>query len=111
MATIVARAPDLSLMRRLALATAAATAGALAVAAVASRRREPGGAATHLRRSRSSRNAQLAGVGTRLGAATAANRARRVFALSAERRQQLDAELELATASEVAAALGNMKGA
>jgi len=38
-----------------------------------------------------------------------ANRARRVFA-SAERKEALDAELELRTASDVAATLGNMKG-
>ena len=40
----------------------------------------------------------------------ATNRARRVFA-SAERKEALDAELELRTAEDVAATLGNMKGA
>ncbi len=63
-----------------------------------------------LRTGRGARNAQLAAVGGRLGARTAANKARRVFA-SAERKEQLDVELELATAAEVTAALGNMKGA
>lgn len=63
-----------------------------------------------LRTGRAGRNAQLAGVGGRLGAITAANKAKRVFA-SAERKEELDAELELATAAEVTAALGNMKGA
>ncbi len=63
-----------------------------------------------MRTGRSARNRQLAGVGARLGAATATNKAQRIFA-SAERKQQLDAELELATAAEVTAALGNMKGA
>ena len=56
------------------------------------------------------RNAQLAVMGTRLSGAYAANRARRVFA-SAERREQLDEALQLRTAEQVAATLGNMKGA
>jgi predicted unusual protein kinase regulating ubiquinone biosynthesis (AarF/ABC1/UbiB family) len=73
---------------------------------VATRRRP----AELLRTGRAARNAQLAAVGGRLGAATATNKARRIFA-SAERKEELDAELELATAAEVAAALGNMKGA
>jgi predicted unusual protein kinase regulating ubiquinone biosynthesis (AarF/ABC1/UbiB family) len=45
-----------------------------------------------------------------MGGAYAAHRARRVFA-SAERRAELDAELQLRTAEEVAATLGNLKGA
>jgi predicted unusual protein kinase regulating ubiquinone biosynthesis (AarF/ABC1/UbiB family) len=56
------------------------------------------------------RNAQLAGMGTRLTGAYAANRARRVFA-SEERRSELDTALQLRTAEEVAATLGNLKGA
>jgi predicted unusual protein kinase regulating ubiquinone biosynthesis (AarF/ABC1/UbiB family) len=63
-----------------------------------------------LRTGRGARNAQLAAVGGRLGAVTAKNRAQRVFA-SAARKEELDTELELATAAEVTAALGNMKGA
>jgi predicted unusual protein kinase regulating ubiquinone biosynthesis (AarF/ABC1/UbiB family) len=81
---------------------------------VAASRRRPVQAtsanASVMRTGQASRNAQLAGVGARLGAATAKNKAQRVFA-SAERKQELDTELELATAAEVAAALGNMKGA
>ena len=56
------------------------------------------------------RNAQLAGMSSRLTGAYAANRARRVFA-SEERRAELEAELQLRTAEEVAATLGNLKGA
>jgi predicted unusual protein kinase regulating ubiquinone biosynthesis (AarF/ABC1/UbiB family) len=56
------------------------------------------------------RGAEVARLGTRVGATVAANRARRVF-VSAERKSALDAELELRTAEDVAATLGNMKGA
>jgi predicted unusual protein kinase regulating ubiquinone biosynthesis (AarF/ABC1/UbiB family) len=56
------------------------------------------------------RNLAVAGLGARIGAATAANKAQRVFA-SAERRQELDERLQLQTAEQVAAALGSMKGA
>jgi predicted unusual protein kinase regulating ubiquinone biosynthesis (AarF/ABC1/UbiB family) len=56
-----------------------------------------------------SRGAEMARLGARVGSTVASNRARRVFA-SAERKEALDAELELRTAEEVAATLGNMKG-
>lgn len=56
------------------------------------------------------RNAKLAGVGARTGAGFVTYRARRAFA-SAERRDALDTEFELRTAEQVAAALGDMKGA
>jgi predicted unusual protein kinase regulating ubiquinone biosynthesis (AarF/ABC1/UbiB family) len=56
------------------------------------------------------RNAQAAGLAVGLGTAAAANRARRVFA-SAARKEALDAELELRTEEQVAATLGQMKGA
>lgn len=62
---------------------------------------------------RSARVRRVAGVGTmasRVGVSAATNRARRVFA-SAERAKELDAELELKSAQQVAATLGNMKGA
>ena len=62
-----------------------------------------------MRTGQAARNAQVATVAARLGAAGASNRARRVFA-SAERKQELDAELELRTAAEVTQALGDMKG-
>lgn len=52
----------------------------------------------------------MAAVGSRIGTAVAANRARRVFA-SAERKERLDRELELHTSEQVAQALGSMKGA
>jgi predicted unusual protein kinase regulating ubiquinone biosynthesis (AarF/ABC1/UbiB family) len=56
------------------------------------------------------RTTELARLGSRVGTATVANRAQRVFA-SAARRAELDEALQLRTAEEVAAALGNMKGA
>jgi predicted unusual protein kinase regulating ubiquinone biosynthesis (AarF/ABC1/UbiB family) len=56
------------------------------------------------------RNVQLAALGARIGRRQATTRARQVFA-SAERREQLDEALQLRTAEEVAATLGNMKGA
>ena len=56
------------------------------------------------------RRARLAAVGARAGADWATHRARRVFA-SAERKVELDTAFELRTAEQVAAALGEMKGA
>ena len=64
----------------------------------------------HLRSRPTGRNAQLAALGARIGRRQAVNRARRAFA-SAERREELDEALQLETAEEVAATLGNMKGA
>ena len=61
-------------------------------------------------RTRAARNAELARVGTRAGRTYAFHKARRVFA-SAERKETLDAELQLRTAEQVADALGHMKGA
>jgi predicted unusual protein kinase regulating ubiquinone biosynthesis (AarF/ABC1/UbiB family) len=61
---------------------------------------------TLLRRSRRGEVALLAG---RVSRRAAVNRARSVFA-SAERREALDAELQLHTAEEVARTLGEMKG-
>ena len=64
-----------------------------------------------LRRStRARRNVQMARASSRVGMSVAATRARQVFA-SAERKEQLQAELELKTGQQVAEALGNMKGA
>ena len=62
------------------------------------------------RSARTRRNLEMARLGSRMGASYATNRAKRVFA-SAERREQLDAEFELRSAEQVAATLGNMKGA
>ena len=59
---------------------------------------------------RAGRSAEVARLASHVGATAASNRARRVFA-SAERREALDAELQLRTAEQVAEALGNLKGA
>jgi predicted unusual protein kinase regulating ubiquinone biosynthesis (AarF/ABC1/UbiB family) len=60
--------------------------------------------------SRASRSTELAKVGSKVGGAVAVTKARKVFA-SAERKQELDAQLEMKTAAQVAETLGNMKGA
>jgi predicted unusual protein kinase regulating ubiquinone biosynthesis (AarF/ABC1/UbiB family) len=57
-----------------------------------------------------SRNLRLARLGAKTTGGYAAHRARRVFA-SAERREVLDREHEIRSAEQVAAELGNMKGA
>lgn len=62
------------------------------------------------RRSRFSRNATLVRTGATATARLAVHRARRTFA-AAERREALDRSFELATAEQVAATLGNLKGA
>ncbi|MDQ3738674.1 MAG: AarF/ABC1/UbiB kinase family protein [Actinomycetota bacterium] len=61
-------------------------------------------------RSRRRRNVELAGLGVNVGSAYATARARKLFA-SAERRVEIDEALRLRTAEQVAARLGNMKGA
>lgn len=80
-------------------------AGALALAGgwVALRR-------TDVFESRLGRTAEMAKAGGRIGRRQAVHRARRAFA-SADRREALDRENEFRTAEDVAAALGNMKGA
>jgi predicted unusual protein kinase regulating ubiquinone biosynthesis (AarF/ABC1/UbiB family) len=60
--------------------------------------------------SRTGRTVEMARLGGRLGRRQAMHRARRAFA-SAERKESLDREHELRTAEDVAASLGNMKGA
>ncbi|CAN5804632.1 AarF/ABC1/UbiB kinase family protein [soil metagenome] len=60
--------------------------------------------------SRRARNVELAGLGVNLGGAYAAARARKLFA-SAQQRVEIDEALKLRTAEQVAARLGNMKGA
>ena len=62
------------------------------------------------RTNRVARAGELAKLTSRVGTATAANRAQKLFA-SPERRAELDEALQLRTAEEVATALGNMKGA
>ncbi len=56
------------------------------------------------------RNATVAGIGARSGGRWAATQARKTFA-SAERREALDAELQMKTTEDVVASLGNLKGA
>jgi len=56
------------------------------------------------------RNVQAARLAASLGGGAALHRARSAFA-SAERKEELDAELELRSAQQVAATLGQMKGA
>jgi hypothetical protein len=64
----------------------------------------------HLRSSRRQRNVDLVKLGASVGGAYAGTAARKLFA-SAERRLELDGELELRTAEMVAERLGHMKGA
>ena len=94
------------------VATGAAAAIAVAVARRRARERamgaEVGGPVHHA--SVASRNAALATMGARTGAGYVSHRARRAFA-SAERKDELDTEFEVRTATQVAEALGNMKGA
>jgi len=105
-------------MRRKVLAGALALVAGIGAVLFARRRDVPsdpvtggvGEASAGMRTTQRGRNAQLARLGGRLGRRAAMNRAQRLFA-GAERREHLDRELELATAEEVTAALGNMKGA
>ena len=60
--------------------------------------------------SRRARNAELARLGARVGRTYASTAARKVFA-SAPRAAELDRERELRTAADIAASLGQMKGA
>jgi predicted unusual protein kinase regulating ubiquinone biosynthesis (AarF/ABC1/UbiB family) len=62
------------------------------------------------KQSRSARNIELARLGLRIGATTATANARKLFA-DAERRIQLDEELKLRSAEQIAERLGQMKGA
>jgi predicted unusual protein kinase regulating ubiquinone biosynthesis (AarF/ABC1/UbiB family) len=62
------------------------------------------------RSGRSRRNLQLATLGARLGSDYATTAARKLFA-DAERKEQLDTDLQLRTAEAVAERLGHMKGA
>jgi predicted unusual protein kinase regulating ubiquinone biosynthesis (AarF/ABC1/UbiB family) len=82
-------------------------AGASVLGLVALRRRAPGPIGG---RNAVTRSARLARLGARTGGSVALHRARRAF-VSAERREVLDREHELRTAEQVAAELGQMKGA
>src|SRR3954451_11755500 len=93
--------------RRVLVGTAAA--GATAAVLLRSRRR-PSYAAAFVASERRVRNLRAARLAASLGGGAAVHRARSVFA-SAERKEELDAELELRSAQQVAATLGQMKGA
>lgn len=56
------------------------------------------------------RNVGLAGLGARIGGTYASTAARKTFA-SSQRREELDREREVRSAEQIAAQLGNMKGA
>ena len=58
---------------------------------------------------RARRASRVGGLAARAGATAALNRSQRVFA-SAERKEQLDRQLELKTAEQVSEVLGGMKG-
>lgn len=90
------------------LLTVAGIGGGIALTARLRRRRQPRGPVSTT--GRAERNAQLVGLGGRVGREVALHRARTVFA-SAPRRAELTAELQLRTADEVARTLGQMKGA
>src|SRR4051812_26538964 len=98
--------------RRAALTAAAAGMVAGAVAFVRRQRRQPlrHGAFVPVTGSRTARNARVARLGARRARASALYRARRTFA-SAPRRAELDTAHQLRTAEDVAAVLGEMKGA
>jgi predicted unusual protein kinase regulating ubiquinone biosynthesis (AarF/ABC1/UbiB family) len=94
-------------MRFRMLASGAVLAGAAAAVAARVRRRTAGPVSTT---SIAARNAQLAAIGARSGAAYAVHRTR-LAAAPRERREQLETEYQMRTAAQVADALGNMKGA
>jgi predicted unusual protein kinase regulating ubiquinone biosynthesis (AarF/ABC1/UbiB family) len=94
--------------RTLPLALVAGLGGAVLLVLVGRGRRRPRGAvrgATRLRR-----NLTVAGLVARASRRWALHQARRRF-VSAARREELDRTFQLRTAEEVAATLGNMKGA
>jgi predicted unusual protein kinase regulating ubiquinone biosynthesis (AarF/ABC1/UbiB family) len=93
--------------RRWPLALALGAAGAIAARRLGTRR---GSGAAIRRTTRRARNLELARLGVGVGGTYASVRARQVFA-SAERRAELDDQLRLRSAEQVAARLGNMKGA
>jgi predicted unusual protein kinase regulating ubiquinone biosynthesis (AarF/ABC1/UbiB family) len=96
-------------LRGLVAAAAVATTAAVVLAA-ARRRPRPTVAGPVSGTGFVSRNLRLARLGAKTTGGYAAHRARRVFA-SAERRDELDREHEIRSAEQVAAELGNMKGA
>src|SRR4051794_36962664 len=98
--------------RRLAalLATAAATAGAVVLIVRGRRHLSRNAGFVQVVGSRRQRTGRIARLGARRASAVAWHRARRTFA-SVPRRADLDAAHQLRTAEDVAAVLGEMKGA
>ena len=92
--------------RRLAITALLAATAAVLVARL--RRTRLGGPIN--RTSRAGRNLELARLGAADGSTYASTGARKLFA-SAERRAELDDAAQLRSAEQVAARLGNMKGA
>ncbi len=103
-------------MRKATTAASIVTLGVAVAAVRAARRRWPDRATSPLRDlafvrdSVMSRNGRLAAIGARAGARQALHSARRVAA-SPERRTELDLEHQIRTATDVANALGELKGA
>src|SRR5436305_7900894 len=93
--------------RQVLVGGAAVGAAAAIVGVLRSRQRSPSAFVASERRVR---NVQAARLAASLGGGAAVHRARSLFA-SAARREELDAQLELRSAEQVAATLGQMKGA
>src|SRR3954452_6785407 len=93
-----------------ALGAAAAAAGAAVLIVRDRRRRSRKAGFVQVVGSRAARTGRIARLGARRASATAWHQARRTFA-SAPRRVQLDEEQQLRSAQDVAAVLGEMKGA
>jgi predicted unusual protein kinase regulating ubiquinone biosynthesis (AarF/ABC1/UbiB family) len=88
----------------------AAGAGYLAVRRAGTQRDRAAGRGPVTSSTRAARTVEMARIGTSAAAGTAVHRARRALA-PPERREALDEAHQLRTAEQVAAALGNMKGA
>jgi predicted unusual protein kinase regulating ubiquinone biosynthesis (AarF/ABC1/UbiB family) len=97
-------------MRRLSVVAAVGAVAGLAVAARRRIRRDGAVVGAVAGVGVASRNARLATMGARAGRSYAMHATRRAVA-SPERRAELDAEQQLRTATQVAEALGEMKGA
>ena len=83
---------------------------AAAIGAWATLRKKPTVVGAIRRGSMAARNAELARMGVAVGATYASASARKLFA-TAERRVEIDRELELKSAAQVSERLGQMKGA
>ncbi len=97
-------------MRRTAAALASAALAATALAVARSRRGATSASGPIADQTWVGRNARLVRLGAKVGLGYAGTAARKTFA-DADRREELDRSYELATAEQVAAELGHMKGA